>query len=152
MSCSVALLFCGVWSSSAHQPSRQLKQSFLRAVWDCIRAGVRKAALEELGHIFSAASQCFCDSRAARMMADHGSGKPRTRHVRCIAVGTLCAFTRTRVMCGSFAQVAGLRNPARTASPSSRRARSSCGCASASLSWVSNCSRAIGWRIVSRSC
>ena len=37
--------------------------------------------LEELGIVFSAASQVFSDSRAARLLADHGAGSSRTRHI-----------------------------------------------------------------------
>jgi hypothetical protein len=37
--------------------------------------------LEELGHVFSTATQIFCDSRAARFMATYGASSKGTRHI-----------------------------------------------------------------------
>ena len=37
--------------------------------------------LEELGHVFTAATQIFCDSRAARYMATYGASSKGTRHI-----------------------------------------------------------------------
>ena len=65
--------------------------------------------LEELGHVFSAATQCFCDSRAARLMADHGSSTSRTRHVH-----RRWHFMKFHTDDGDvwIAAIKGLRNPA----------------------------------------
>ena len=37
--------------------------------------------LEELGHVFASATHVFCDSRAARLLAEHGASSSRTRHI-----------------------------------------------------------------------
>ena len=37
--------------------------------------------LEELGHVFTTATQIFCDSRAARFMATYGASSKGTRHI-----------------------------------------------------------------------
>ena len=37
--------------------------------------------MEELGHVFTTATQIFCDSRAARFMATYGASSKGTRHI-----------------------------------------------------------------------
>jgi hypothetical protein len=37
--------------------------------------------MEELGHVFTSATQIFCDSRAARFMATYGASTKGTRHI-----------------------------------------------------------------------
>jgi hypothetical protein len=37
--------------------------------------------LEELGVVFEAATQVFCDSKAARLLAVQGASSSRTRHI-----------------------------------------------------------------------
>ena len=37
--------------------------------------------MEELGHVFTSATQVFCDSRAARFMATYGASSKGTRHI-----------------------------------------------------------------------
>jgi hypothetical protein len=65
--------------------------------------------LEELGHIFASATQVFCDSRAARLLANHGASSSRTRHIH-----RRWHFTRFHVEDGDvwIAELRGSRNPA----------------------------------------
>ena len=65
--------------------------------------------LEEFGMRFSAATQVFCDARAARLLAAHGASTSRTRHIH-----RRWHFTKFHTDSGEIyvAAVRGSRNPA----------------------------------------